>query len=195
MIRAVKGAWVNLEHIKNPTEKVIKLALEQAGWAIKYVNHPSEELQLLAISKNYDALKFIKEPYNQVQEAAVKISYDALRYIKSPTNQAELIAIHSNAGAIKFISDLDKHKILEFLKVNFLIIKYTMKEISKDELEKVLKEVLAREEVEEQYIRDFLNYNTIDQSIINSIDKMDFIYRYGSKRAKKIAVDEKLKMK
>lgn len=56
---------------------------------------------------------------------------------------------------ISFITDLDKNKMLEFLKVNILVIKYILKKVSKDELESVLKEVLSKEDVEEKYIRDF----------------------------------------
>jgi len=195
MIKAIHDGWINLEYIKNPTDTIIKLAINQAGWAIKYVNNPSEELQLLAVRKNYDSIKFIKEPCESVQEEAVKISYDALRYINSPTHTAELIAIKKDERAIRLINDLDKNKILEFLKVNILVIKYVMKEISKNELEQVLKEALSNEDVEEKFVRDYLN-STIDKnSDIMLMDKMMFIYKYGSKKAKKIAVDEKLKLK
>jgi hypothetical protein len=69
-----------------------------------------------------------------------------------------------------------------------------MKEVSKDELEAVLKEVLSTEDVDEKYIRDFLNYSTIENSAIMQMDKLLLIQNYGSKKAKKIAVDEKLKM-
>ena len=97
--------------------------------------------------------------------------------------------------AINFINDLDKNKILEFLKVNILVIKYVIKEITKDELEQLLKEKLSKEDVDEKYVRDFLNYSNMDKN--NDImpeDKIMFIYKYGSKKAKKIAVDEKLKI-
>ena len=195
MIKAINYGWNNLTYIKNPTDKLIKLAINQAGWAIKYVNNPSEELQLLAVRKNYDSIKFIKEPFARVQEEAVKISYDAIRYINSPTHNAELIAIKNNEGAIRLINDLDKNKILKFLKVNFLVINYVLKEISNDELEQVLKEVFLNENVDGKYVRDFLN-STIDKHTdLMPMDKMMFIYKYGSKNAKKIAVDEKLRMK
>ena len=70
-----------------------------------------------------------------------------------------------------------------------------MNEISKDELEHVLKETLAKEDVDEKYVRDFLNCSYIKQnSDLMSMNKIMFIYKYGSKKAKKIAVDEKLKM-
>ena len=68
-------------------------------------------------------------------------------------------------------------------------------EIGIDEIEEVLKEVISKEDVEEKYIRDFLNCGIIDRnSDAIPIDKIMFIYKYGSKKAKKIAVDEKLKM-
>ncbi len=194
MIKAIKDGWINLEYIKNPNDTLIKLAINQAGWAIKYVNNPSEELQLLAVRKNYDSIKFIKEPCERVQEEAVKISYDALRYIKSPTHKVELIAIENNERAITFINDLHKDKIMEFLKVNILVINYVMKDIANEDLEQVLKEALSSEDVEEKYVRDYLNCNIAKDSDILPRDKMMFIYKYGSKKAKKIAVDEKLKM-
>ena len=53
----------------------------------------------------------------------------------------------------------------------------------------------TKEDVEEKYIRDFLNCSVIDRnSDAIKLDKVIFIYKYGSKMAKKIAMDEKLKM-
>ena len=70
-----------------------------------------------------------------------------------------------------------------------------LKEISQDELKEILREVLSKDDVEEKYVRDFLNCSVIDkESDVIAIDKIMFIYKYGSKKAKKIAVDEKLKM-
>ncbi|MBW4872874.1 MAG: hypothetical protein KZY55_02345, partial [Paeniclostridium sp.] len=67
--------------------------------------------------------------------------------------------------------------------------------ITKEDLEDVLKEVLSKEDIDEKYVRDFLNCSIIDRnSDTMRMDKMMFIYKYGSKKAKKIAVDEKLKM-
>ena len=125
----------------------------------------------------------------------MRISYDALRYIKLPTFDVQLEAIKSNEAAISLIYDLDKSKKLELLKVNILVIKYIAREIDKEELEIVLKEVISKEDVEEKYVRDFLNCSIIDRNSEKfKIDKIIFIYKYGSKKAKKIAVDEKLKM-
>ena len=70
-----------------------------------------------------------------------------------------------------------------------------LNEISHEELEEIFKEVLSKDDVDEKYVRDFLNCSIIDRnSEIIDIDKIMFIYKYGSKKEKRIAVDEKLKM-
>ena len=188
-----------LRDIKNPTREMEELAIENNPRAIQYVKETSEELQVLAVRKNYDSIKYIKEPCERVQEEAVKIKHDALRYIKSPSFSAQVLAVKNNESSISFVSDLDKDKILEFLKANILVSKYITNKIPKEELEEVLtqalKETLSSEDVEEKYVRDFLNCSIIDRnSSTISMDKILFIHKYGSKKAKKIAVDEKLKM-
>jgi hypothetical protein len=149
---------------------------------------------LLAVQKNFDALKFIKKPYKSVQIEAVTISYEALRYIKEPVMEAELIGIQNNEGAIQFLKEISKEKILLFLKTNILVVKYVLNDITKAELEEILKEVLGKEDVDETYVRDFIRYHSLDDSILNEIDKIAFLYHYGSKKAKQIAVDERLKL-
>ena len=50
-------------------------------------------------------------------------------------------------------------------------------------------------DIDEKYIRDFLNCSIIDRNSKEiNLDKIMFIYKYGSKKAKQIAIDEKLKM-
>ena len=95
--------------------------------------------------------------------------------------------------------DMNKDKAIEFLKVNILVIKHIPRDIQKEinlqELQEILKEVLSSENVEEKYVRDLLNCTAIDRnSETFAMDKILFIYEYGSKKAKKIAVDEKLKI-
>jgi len=70
-----------------------------------------------------------------------------------------------------------------------------MKDISLRELEGVLKERLSREDIEDSYVRNFINCESIDKKHNNiSMDKIIFIHKYGSRRAKRIAIDEKLKL-
>ena len=109
--------------------------------------------------------------------------------------EAKILAIKNSEAAISFIKDSEKEDLLEFLRVNFLVIKYIAKKIEKEDLEIVLKDVLSKENVDEKYVRDFLTCNIIDRnSSTIDMDKIMFIYKYGSKKSKKIAVDERLNM-
>ena len=84
---------------------------------------------------------------------------------------------------------------MEFLKQNILVVKYIYKKISIDNIKNAIKEAISKEDIDEKYIRDFLNCSIIDRNSNEiNLDKIMFIYKYGSKKAKQIAVDEKLKM-
>ena len=138
-------------------------------------------------------------PSSRRNSSIYPVVVPASRYINSPCYKAEVAAIKNNEAAVKFITDLNKDKILNFLKVNILVIRYItrsmLNEISHEELEEIFKEVLSKDDVDEKYVRDFLNCSIIDRnSEIIDIDKIMFIYKYGSKKTKRIAVDEKLKM-
>jgi hypothetical protein len=150
------------------------------------------------VKKNYDAIKYINNPCPIVQEAAVKTNYEALRYIHTPTHEAECIAVKSNEQAVRLVRPIDKSKLLEFLKINILVIKYIPREmtVSPHELEQVLQEVLRHEDVDEKYVRDFINCSAIDKNNETMpIDKLMLVYQYGSDAAKRITVDEKLRIK
>ena len=82
-----------------------------------------------------------------------------------------------------------------FLKQNALVIKYFINDLPRDVVEMAFKEALSKEDISEKYVRDFMNCESINEKYGNiSMDKTIFIYKYGSKTCKKIAVDEKLKM-
>ena len=195
MCEVVKNSWSALDYIKDPTDKVIKNAIENSGWAIQYVKNPSEELQLMAVKKNYDSIKYIENPSEKIQLEAININYDALRYIKNPTLNVEIEAIKKDERAINFIDDINDEKLMEFLKQNILVVKYIYKKIGVDNIKNAIKEAISKEDIDEKYIRDFLNCSIIDRNSKEiNLDKIMFIYKYGSKKAKQIAVDEKLKM-
>jgi len=106
----------------------------------------------------------------------------------------ELLAVKQNEAAISLISNLTEEKKLKLLKGNPLTMKYFNNTLLIDKVEEIFKEVMGIEEVEEQYIRNFINSESIGIKQGNiSMDKILFIYKYGSKKAKKIAVDEKLR--
>jgi hypothetical protein len=69
-------------------------------------------------------------------------------------------------------------------------------EISKDELTQAVQAVISRDDVPEKYVRDFINYSAIDGTVnLKPLEKLSLVYTYGSRRAKQITVDEKLKFR
>jgi hypothetical protein len=73
--------------------------------------------------------------------------------------------------------------------------KYFGNEIPIEKVEAALKVALSREDVPDNYVRNLINCESINESCGNiSMDKIIFIYKYGSNHCKRIAVDEKLNM-
>ena len=194
--KALRKSWANLEYIHNPSEDLIRLALSCSGWALKYIDNPSEELQLAAVKKNYDAVKYIENPSVAVQEAAAAQNYAALRYIANPAFSAECIAVKNDEQALRFVKNLTPEKFIELMKVNSLIIKYMPPNfaVAVDDVEKALRQTVAAPDVDEKYIRDLINSRSIGRTVSTMpIDKIQLIDNYGSKKARRITVDEKLK--
>jgi len=73
--------------------------------------------------------------------------------------------------------------------------KYFINDLPRNAVEQAFIEVLGREDISEKYVRDFINCDSINEKYGNiSMDKIIFIYKYGSRASKRIAVDEKLKI-
>ena len=194
LLHAVQSGWNNLAYVENPSPALIQAALSQSGWAIRYIPNPSEELQLQAVRKNYDAVKYIKNPSAAVQEAAVAENYEALRYIDAPAPSAVFAAVQKAEQAVLLLSHPTKEQMLSFFALNPMVMKYVPKDciISRDELKEVLRRVLSQDDVSEPYVRAFINCSALDMS---PVDKVLFVDQWGSAKAKKITVDEKLTIK
>ncbi len=191
LLQAVQHGWNNLAYIKHPSEALIQAALQQSGWAIKYIDHPSEALQLQAVQKNYDAVQYIKEPSLAVQKAAVKANYEALRYIPNPDYEAVCLAVKQTEKAVRLVATVTKEQFMHFIQLNILVLKYVPKGIAipKDELVDILKNVLSQDDVDEAYVRNVIN---CPMDALSPLEKVRLVDAYGSKKAKRITVDEKL---
>lgn len=194
LLQAVRAGWNNLSYIENPSPELIDAALDQSGWAIKYVKDPDETMQLRAVEKNYDAIKYIKHPTPAVQLAAIHGNYEALRYIEKPTEEAKELAISENEQAIRLIPNISKEEFLHYLSRNVLVSKYMPKGISltPDDWRNTFKAVLSRDDVPEDYVRNFITCNAVD---LTPADKVLLVDDCGSKKARRITVDEKLTLK
>ena len=187
-IICVKSLWNSLELINNPDEDIIEEAIKTKGWAIQFVKEPNEALQLLAVSKDYDSIKYIENPSENVQLAAIESYYAAIRFIKNPSLKAKLKAIILSEEAINYISNYDLDDIKLFIHENINVVKYIYESIDIDTVVEILKKRIKDDNIEDKYIKDFLELEILD------MDKINFVREYGSKNAKKILVDYKLSM-
>lgn len=184
-VLAVKLLWNSIKLIKNPSYKVKKEAVSTKGWAIQYVENPEEELCLLAVTEEYDAIKYIENPSEEVQLKAVEKSWNAIKYIKNPSLEVRRKAVIEDEEAIHFCDyDIDEVKV--FIGDNIKVVKYLYESIDPDLVVEVLMEKLKNDDFTKEYMKDFLELEILE------MDKIGFVYEYGSKKAKKMLVDYKL---
>ena len=185
-IMCVKSAWNSLEYIKIKTPKVIEEAVRTKGWAIQFIENPSEELQIIAVSRDYDSIKYIEDPSEKVQLKAIQTYYAAIKFINKPTLKAKIEAVKSNGEAINYMNNYDLDEIKLFIEANINVVKYIYESIDVDLVVEVLVNMVKKEDISREYIRDFLELEILE------MDKINFIREYGSKNAKKFLVDYKL---
>ncbi len=185
-VMCVKSAWNSLEYIKIKTPKVIEEAVRTKGWAIQFIENPSEELQIIAVSRDYDAIKYIEDPSEKVQLKAIQTYYAAIKFINKPTLKAKIEAVKSNGEAINYMNNYDLDEIKLFIEANINVVKYIYESIDVDLVVEVLVNMVKKEDISREYIRDFLELEILE------MDKINFIREYGSKNAKKFLVDYKL---
>ena len=78
--------------------------------------------------------------------------------------------------------------------LNVLVSKYRPADISltPDDWRDTIKAILAKEDVSEEYVRNFITCSAVD---LSPVDKILLVDDYGSQKARRIAVDEKLTLK
>jgi len=185
-ILAVESAWNTLKFIKNPSENVLIKAVGSKGWSLQFVKNPSLELQRIATIKDWDSIKYISSPLEEIQLLAVDSYYGALSFIKEPTLRVKRKAITINAEAINFLKEINEEEMRLFLGDNIEIIKYKGSRVDIEIVKAVLKEKLASEEIDKDYIVKFADCEAL------ILDKANFIYQFGSAKSKRIYVDYKL---
>ncbi|MGL4772691.1 MAG: DUF4116 domain-containing protein [Clostridium sp.] len=185
-ILAVKNLWNSLKLIKNPSRKVIEEAVKTKGWALQFVSNPWEELCIEAVKKDYDAIKYIENPTEGVQIEAIKSYWGAIKFIKNPTLKAKVEAIKSDEESINYIANYDLDELKLFIMGNLKVVKYIYESIDVELVVEVLMEKIAQEDIDGNYIKEFLSLEILE------MDKINFIKEYGSKKAKRELVKYKL---
>ena len=101
----INKSILNIQFIKNPTEKVQKIVVNKNPIFIKYIKNPSEEASILAVSKSSHVIVYIKNPTEKTQEIAINDSYKNISLIDKPTLKIKLMAIKSNIRALQLIEE------------------------------------------------------------------------------------------
>lgn len=179
-IFCVKKAWNALKFIKNPSKNIIDEAIKSNGWAIQFVKNPSYSQMLLAVENNWESIKFINDPIEEIQLAAINLSHSAIKFIRNPSFNAKLASIIKNPEAIKNF-EYNEEEFIYLVKHNLNILKYVA--FDKSKIIDLLKEILAKDDIEKIYIYDYIKINNL------GLDKNKLIYEYGSKLAKKYYID------
>jgi hypothetical protein len=120
-------------------------------------------LALLAVTNHFAAIKYIANPAREVQRKAVSQNAEAVLYLKDLSEEDKLFLVEENIDVVKYLKDVDKGAV-----------------------ENILKIIVNREEPDREYIIKFIKCEALP------INKVKFIYSYGSLEAKKILVDYKL---
>ncbi|MCR3761251.1 hypothetical protein KYB31_19945 [Clostridium felsineum] len=184
-ILCVKKAWNTLKLIKKPTEKVIENAVKTKGWAIQYVKNPSEKVSLKAIETDWDSIRYIKNPSLKVMIKSVQLNWEAIKYLDNPPFEVKKIAAEKNEESVMYLDNISDDEKKQFIKANIKVLKYIKFE-DDSTIKDILIDKLNSNEVERQYVVDFLEIRAI------KMDKIKFIHKYGSKKAKMYTVDYKL---
>ena len=92
-----------IKHIKNPSEKIQLIAVNQDiyGSSIEFIEHPSLEVELTAIRKNETTIKYIKDPSEYAQLVCVTKYPNAVIYIKNPSEKVQIAAINNGFVSIE----------------------------------------------------------------------------------------------
>ncbi|CDI49440.1 hypothetical protein [Clostridium tetani] len=168
------------------SEKIIEY-IKRDPYYIKSVENPTEEMCIYAVKKDADAIKYIKNPSNEIIILAVKKDWSYIKHIKNPSFEVQLKAVKAREQAMIYIKELTEEKVRSFLKVNFKVVKYLNKDYE-DLAKKIVIEEISKEDVDEDFILDFIKTEALN------INKFKFIHKFGSMKAKGIFVDYNLGM-
>ena len=82
-----------LQFVKEQTEEICKLAVQQDCNALEYVKEQTEELCKLSVQQNGNALEYVKEQTEEICKLAVQQNGYALYYVKEQTYEIYKLAV------------------------------------------------------------------------------------------------------
>jgi hypothetical protein len=83
--------WLNLQFIKNPTQRVCLIAVSKNWMAIRDVENQTEEMGLIAVSQYYKAISSIKNPTKEMYSIALSQTSKDHEYRKKLIEKMSLL--------------------------------------------------------------------------------------------------------
>lgn len=97
-----------LKHIKNQTNEMCILAVQNDGCALQYINNQSEEICILAVQNNPLALRYVKNQTDEICEQAVQKNGYSLRFVNVQTEKICKLAVQQCGDALQFVKKQTK---------------------------------------------------------------------------------------
>ena len=87
---------MTLRDIKNQTEEICKIAVQQNGRALEYVNNQTYEICKLAVKQNGSSLRYVFLEYrtDELCKIAVQSNGNALQYVENQTREICILALN-----------------------------------------------------------------------------------------------------
>jgi cation transport regulator ChaC len=94
-----------LKYVKTQTDEICKLAVRQNGRALDYVQEQTEELCKLAVQQEGCALQYVKEQTEEICKLAVPQDGRALKYVKIQTEEICKLAVQQDGYALQYVQE------------------------------------------------------------------------------------------
>jgi len=102
-----------LQHVKNKTEEICRLAIQHYGPALKYVEHQTEEICKLAVEQNGWALQYVNDNFKteEICTLAIKQNVRSVSFLKNTDFEKEEFFIK----LIKIVTEQKPSEILALI--------------------------------------------------------------------------------
>ena len=188
---AVKNNGMSLKYVKNPTNDLYNIAVQNNPYAIQFIPHDkqtfdiakfgkfmyiknkTEELCKYKVKKDGLELQYVKPELmtDEICKLAVKQNGYALRYVHKQTDEICKLAVKQNGFAVKYVHNLTEEICKLAVRKNGYVLQFIPQDMFNEEICKLAfqSEILYRfggcddeDEEEEEYGEDEDDYNPND---------------------------------
>lgn len=172
-LKALTHQGTLIQHIKNPSNELIEIALKNNGCALKFIKNPTYDMFKIALKNNPYCLYDIENPSNELLQIAISQDGSLIEDVENQTEELCLLALENNINAIYYIKNHSDNICEYYLNNNgdFLNLKNPSYNICKLAIEidpLNLKHVSIENQTEELYL-NALNSNYLSIKYIKNL--------------------------